>query len=258
LAAWPPGQKPPTSDRTPQSPPTLAAIPQGKDILCQIYSDGSNVVQILPFLDEIKHAAHQSEHVNAVVGRQSFLHSLDRMTPDRAIERLQVYEHELHSIQSRFCRTRNEFHIADGDKGRLQQIVIELRDLFSDLLGQNTYSSMVVTAYNEGVTNFFNSPSLNSVERILGVVSAALTRIRENPSILTATTSPQEPYAIASQKSLQLPDLVTLHWLYKHVPYSLWAWLVGLLIATFAIGVTAAIKLTLVQQWFGVLCGQLD
>lgn len=179
------------------------------------------------------------------------------MTPDRALERLHAYEEELHSIQSRFRRTRDSLHIADGDGGRLQQIVIELRDLFDDLLGKNSYSSMVVTAYNEGVSNFFNNPSFNSVERILGVVAAAITRIRENPSILTATNPPQEPQEMASQQSLQLPDRVTIHWLYKHVPYTLWAWLGGLLIAAFAIGVTAAIKLTLVQQWFGVLCSKV-
>ncbi len=176
------------------------------------------------------------------------------MTPDRALERLHAYEQELHSIQSRFRHTRDAIRIADGDEGRLQQMVIELRDLFDDLLGKNSYSSMVVTAYNEGVSNFFNSPTFNSVERILGVVSAALTRIRENPSILAAANSPQEPQEMASQQSLHLPDRVTLHWLYKHVPYTLWVWLGGLLIAAFAIGVTAAIKLTLVQQWFGVLC----
>jgi hypothetical protein len=135
-------------------------------------------------------------------------------------------------------------------------MVIELRDLFDDLLGKNSYSSMVVTAYNEGVSNFLNSPSFNSVERILGVVSAAITRIRENPSILTVSDPPQEPQEMALQQSLQVPDRVTLHWLYKHVPYTLWAWLVGLLMAAFAIGATAAIKLTLVQQWFGVLCAK--
>ena len=176
------------------------------------------------------------------------------MTPDRALERLHAYEQELHGIRSRFRHTRDSVHIADGDDGRLQQMVIELRDLFNDLLGKNSYSSMVVTAYNEGVSNFFNSPSFNSVEKIRGVVSAAITRIRENPSILTVSDQPQETQEMASQQSLQVPDRVTLQWLYKHVPYTLWAWLGGLLIAAFAIGATAAIKLTLVQQWFGVLC----
>lgn len=179
------------------------------------------------------------------------------MTPDRALERLNAYEEELRSIQSGFRRTRDSIRIGDGDEGRLQQMVIELRDLFDDLLGKNSYSSMVVTAYNEGVSNFFKSPSFNSVERVLGVVAAANTRIRENPSILAVTNPPQELQEMASQQSLQLPDRVTLHWLYKHVPYTLWAWLGGLLIAAFAIGATAAIKLTLVQQWFGVLCSKV-
>ena len=176
------------------------------------------------------------------------------MTADRALERLHAYEQEIHGIQSRFRHARDSISIADGDNGRLQQVVIELRDLFDDLLGKNSYSSMVVGAYNEGVSNFYNSPSLNSVVKILGVVSAAITRIRENPSILTINNPPQEPQKMASQQSLQVPDRVTLHWLYKQVPFTLWASLVGLLIASFVIGATAAIKLTLVQQWFGVFC----
>ena len=176
------------------------------------------------------------------------------MTVDRALERLHTYEQELHSIQSRFRHTRDSISIAEGDDSRLQQIVIELCDLFDDLLGKNSYSSMVVGAYNEGRNNFYNSPSLNSVEKILGVVSAAITRIRENPSILKLNNPPQEPQEMASQQPLKIPDRVTLHWLYKHVPYTLWASLVGLLAASFFIGATAAIKLTLVQQWFGVFC----
>ncbi len=176
------------------------------------------------------------------------------MTAGRTLERLHAYEQELHGIQSRFRRTRDSISIADGDNGRLQQMVIELRDLFDDLLGKNSYSSMVVAAYNEGISNFYNSPSLNSVEKILSVVSAAITRIRENPSILTINSPPQEPQEMASQQSLQVPDRVTLLWLYEHVPYSFWAWLIGLLIASFVVGATAAMKLTLVQQWFGVFC----
>ncbi len=176
------------------------------------------------------------------------------MTTDRALERLNAYEQELHNIQLRFRHTRDSISITDSDSGRLQQIVIELRDLFSDLLGKNTYGSMVVDAYNEGINNFHHSPSLNSVKKILGVVSAAISRIRENPSILTINSPSQKPQEMTSQQSLQAPERVTLHWLYKHVPYTLWTWLAGLLAASFLIGATAAIKFSLVQQWFGVFC----
>lgn len=176
------------------------------------------------------------------------------MTSDRALERLEAYKQELEAIHSRFRRTRDGIHIGDGDDGRLHQMVLELRDLFSDLLGQNTYSSMVVSAYNEGISNFLSSPSFNSVERIKGVVSAAMTRIRENPSLLVM---PDKKEVSTPIEQLKLPERVTLRWLYEHVPYSLWASLVGLLLAAFALGITAAIKLSLVQQWFGVLCSHV-
>ncbi|MHB8166844.1 MAG: hypothetical protein ACYDDT_08750, partial [Sulfuricella sp.] len=57
---------------------------------------------------------------------------------------------ELHSIQSRFRRTRDSIHIADGDEGRLQQMVIELRDLFDDLLGKNSQTK----GSSLGITHF--------------------------------------------------------------------------------------------------------
>jgi hypothetical protein len=179
------------------------------------------------------------------------------MTSDRALERLEAYKQELEAIQSRFRHTRDGVHIGDGDDGRLHQIVLELRDLFNDLLGKNTYSSMVVAAYSEGISNFFNSPSFNSAERIKGVVSAAITRIRENPSVLATPDEQRVPLPIEPPPPLKLPERVTLRWLYEHVPYSLWAWFSGLLLAAFALGITSAIKLSVVQQWFGILCSNV-
>ena len=173
------------------------------------------------------------------------------MTLERALERLAAYESELAAIQSRFRRSRDSIHIGEGDDGRLHRMVLELRDLFQDLLGQNSYSSMVVSEYNQGVSNFFNSPSFNSVEKIKGIVSAAITRIRENPPILRTPEQSEMPSSV-EPSPLIAPERVTLRWLYEHVPYSFWIWFGGLLIAAFALGITAAIKLSLIQQWFGI------
>ena len=94
-----------------------------------------------------------------------------------------------------------------------------------------------------------------SVERVVGVVSAAMIRIQENPELAAKSKkdNPSEP--LANQDPLHMPDKVTLHWLYKNVPYSFWLWFAGAMAASFAIGATAAMKLSVVQQWFGALCG---
>ena len=95
------------------------------------------------------------------------------MTRDDALRRLAAYEAELRGILSRFVHSRDSISVSSDDSGRLEPIVIELRDLFTDFLGPNDYSAMVVNAYNEGIGNFFHSPSHNCVERLIGIVSAA-------------------------------------------------------------------------------------
>ena len=177
------------------------------------------------------------------------------MKPDRAIERLRQYEQELQAIASRFTRSRDSLHIGNGDNSRLHQIVIELRDLFDDLLGQNSYSGMIVNAFNEGVSNFLRTPSLNSVKQVKGIVAAAATRIEENPGLIQESEETNPPQQVATQTALELPERVTLHWLYKNVPYRFWLGLGSLLIAAFVLGATAVLKLQIVQQWLGVVCG---
>jgi hypothetical protein len=55
--------------------------------------------------------------------------------------------------------------------------------LFNDTLGQNSYSSQIVGEFYEGISNFVGSPSYKSVENILCVVRAALTRFNRNPEL---------------------------------------------------------------------------
>lgn len=176
------------------------------------------------------------------------------MNADRVLERLRRYEAELKTIHSRFNHTHSGIHIADGDDSRLHKIVLELRDLFDDALGKNTYSKMVVGAFNEGVSNFTGSPSLHCVERITGIISAGITRLEENPSVLSQGTPPEVPEPMEAQQELSLPATITLHWLYSNVPYKFWLSLAAVLAAVFGIGVTVVINVPIVQQWMGVIC----
>lgn len=106
------------------------------------------------------------------------------MDADQIINEIKRYESEMAGILSRFTRSRDGIHIGRGDDPIFRQYVRELVDLFNDILGQNSYSHQIVAEFNEGVSNFVGSPSYKSVENILSVVRAALTRFNRNPELL--------------------------------------------------------------------------
>ncbi len=173
------------------------------------------------------------------------------METQKALDTLRQYERELEGILGRFSRTRDGIHIVLEDSPRFEQIVVELRDLYDDALGKNSYSSMTVSAFNEGVSNFTGSPSLNSVQRVKGIVSSVITRLERNPDLLTKGDV-QSPSATATQEPLAIPEKITLRWIFNHVPYTYWVAFIGLLFAAFSLGVTAAAKLSIVQEWVGI------
>jgi predicted nucleotide-binding protein len=103
---------------------------------------------------------------------------------DKVIAELKRYESDLAGILSRFTQSRESIHIDRTDDPLFRQYVRELVDLFNDVLGRNSYSAQLVGEFNEGVSNFVGSPSYKSVENILSVVRAALTRFTRNPELL--------------------------------------------------------------------------
>ena len=106
------------------------------------------------------------------------------MDTDQVIDEIKRYKSELEGILSRFRRSRDGIHIGQGDDPLFRQYVRELVDLFNDVLGQNSYSHQIVGEFNEGISNFVGSPSYKSVENILSVVQAALTRFNRSPELL--------------------------------------------------------------------------
>lgn len=161
---------------------------------------------------------------------------------------LQEYESELDRILSRFTRSDSGIWINSDDKPRYDQIVIELRDYYYDLFGDNNYGTMTVNAYQEGISNMYESPSLNSVQRVRSVVSSVIKRIERNPEILEKIeTKPSENVPV-----LQYPEKLTLKWLITHVPMTMWLTFAGVIIASFGLGVTATLKLSIVQDWLGI------
>lgn len=106
------------------------------------------------------------------------------MDAEQILAELKRYETDLSAILSRFTRTRDGIHIARGDDPLFRQYVRELIDLFNDALGQNSYSHQIAGEFNDGISNFIGSPSYKSVENILSVVRAALTRLTRNRGLL--------------------------------------------------------------------------
>lgn len=106
------------------------------------------------------------------------------MDANTIIAELKRYEGELTAILGRFTRTRDGIHIDRGDDPRFRQYARELVDLFNDSLGRNSYSAQIASEFNQGVSNFVGAPSFKSVENIIAVVRAALTRLERNPELL--------------------------------------------------------------------------
>jgi len=106
------------------------------------------------------------------------------MNAEQIIDEIRRYESELAGILSRFTRDNNGIHIGRGDDPIFRQYVRELIDLFNDILGRNNYSSQIAAEFNDGVSNYLESPSYKGVENILSIVRAALTRFNRNPELL--------------------------------------------------------------------------
>jgi len=106
------------------------------------------------------------------------------MNSEEIIAEIRQYESELEGILSRFSHEREGIHINRGDDPLLRQVVRELVDLFNEALGSNSYSSQIIKDFNEGVANYFKTPSYKSVENILAIVRAAITRFSRSPELL--------------------------------------------------------------------------
>jgi hypothetical protein len=150
------------------------------------------------------------------------------MTQKKLIDLLNSYKCEIENILSRF----NKGTIANGDKSKLQIIVSELSDLFYDEMGENHYSSSIVSNFNKGVSHSYVSVIYNSVEAIHAIVSSSITRIERNPEILN-----KKEIKDTKEKTLEYPEKMTLNWLWVHVSVSyMWGFIL-LLFFVFSLGI---------------------
>ena len=113
---------------------------------------------------------------------------------------------------------------------------------------------MAVDAFNNGTSNFFGSSSYTSIEQVISIVSAAKTRVVGNPRLLAWETHSAPPNS--TPQPLVAPQKVTLSWLFNNVPYKFWLAAGGIIVASFVAGASATAKLSIFQQWFGLVCGK--
>jgi hypothetical protein len=178
---------------------------------------------------------------------------------ERATSRLDSYEVELREMQSKV--TNNSWGYPQWASPnhliRAGQILGELRDLFEDLFGGgNRYSSDTLKAQVENSTSGTLSP--RCLVPAMNVVSAAKTRIRENPSSLKSTT-PETDKALSPAQAdtvelTSLPDekKITIPWLFKNVAATTWITFIGSIIVAFTAGMQVAAHVPWVQDWLGM------
>ena len=121
-------------------------------------------------------------HVNSNV--MSHQEIDDRMDTEEIIRMFEGYKNDFENYLSRYERKNSGLHINRDDDPKYQQQVREVMELFQDCLGNNTYSSQIEENFNWGIRNYIGSPSYKSVENIIGILGAALTRFRRNPDVL--------------------------------------------------------------------------
>ena len=173
------------------------------------------------------------------------------MEEDQAIKILEGYRTSLAEIESRFTKDRNGIHINIDDITIVKQLVIETRDSLNDLFGDNDYSRMIADSYNDGISNMTGSPSLHCVKDIQAIISSAVTRIKNNPNIL----NPKEQYKEAKEnietKVTEIPEKITLAWLFSHVPIKFWLGAGALIISAFLFGIKAS-QWAFIKEIFGL------
>ena len=158
------------------------------------------------------------------------------MTSDHIIKELERYRNELTAIMGRFIRSPGNYSIHREDDPRFRTFVIEIIDLLNDSMGENQYSPLINQIFNEGISNFYHPPSYKSIEDIVSVLDSVVTRLKRNPELC----NPKKEIITTEKKPIEYPDKITLKWMWSHVPYRFWFFLIGLLITAFSLGITFA------------------
>lgn len=107
------------------------------------------------------------------------------MNTEEIIQIVQGYKEDFEQYLNRYRQTDGSgLLINREDDPKYRQQVREVVDLFNDCLGKNSYASQIVSEFNNGLNTLTGTPSYKSMQNIVGVLGAALTRFDRNPEIL--------------------------------------------------------------------------
>lgn len=115
------------------------------------------------------------------------------MTSEQIIQELERYRDELTQIMGRFTRTYNSMDIKYEDEPRYQTIVLEIIDFLNDSIGKNQYSPAIDIKFRQGVFNGMQTPSYKSIEDIVVIIDAVITRLKRNPDFYIKKEEPIKP-----------------------------------------------------------------
>jgi predicted nucleotide-binding protein len=106
------------------------------------------------------------------------------MTAKDLIVALEDYRSVLQRTLKNYVQSSDSLTISHSDDPIYRQKIIEIRDLLYDALGRpNSYATQILSFYNDGIRNYLHSPSYQSVQNIIGVLGAVITRVKRNPAI---------------------------------------------------------------------------
>jgi len=128
------------------------------------------------------------------------------MDTEKILAELKRYENLLAGIKNRFSRSHDGIYIKSEDDPLLRQYVRELIDLYNDTKIQNNYSIQIINDFNEGTSNYIGSPSYKSVENIISIIRASITRFTRNPKLLNS-----KKVEALSLKQVQRENVFIIH-----------------------------------------------
>jgi len=109
---------------------------------------------------------------------------VNKMNFNKILKILKDYREDFNNILNRFIHTSNGIHMRTSDRSSYEKDIIELKDFINDILGKNKYVYEIEKAYIDGLNNFLRSPSYRSVEQIISIIDALITRIQRNKDIV--------------------------------------------------------------------------
>ena len=111
------------------------------------------------------------------------------MEIEKVISTLDEYYEELTGILGRFTKSSSGIHIDQQDGYRMREIATELADFINDHIPNSRHHAVsIVNYYNQGISNWLNSPSYACVEEIRGAVKSIKVRIERNPSLFESVS----------------------------------------------------------------------